>query len=481
MDRTLSLDELVAAVCSGRTTASELVGQALELATGPQARDLNIFTEVFDDCQKQAADIDRRQQASKPLGRLAGIPFAVKDNFLVAETKTTAAAPILNSFIAPYTGTCVQRLLDEDAILIGKTNLDAFAHGTTTENSCFGPTKNPADPSQVAGGSSGGSAAAVAAGICPFALGTETGGSVRLPASFCGAVGYKPTYGLLSRYGLVAMASSTDCPAIVANHSADVNLLLNIMSGVDSFDGTTIEAVDLKPQLPKQLRIGVISQFARDLKPEVAQAIDDAKSSLGSLPGVELVDVDLPSLDLALACYYILVPAEVSSNLSRYDGLRYGSGQIDGDDIKQVVSANRSAGFVAENKRRIMLGAYVLSSGYYEAYFARAQRVRQRLVDDFDRVFTQVDLLLSPVAPTTAFAPGSKSDPLSLYKMDLMTVPASLAGLPAISLPIGGLDHRPPVGLQLIGPVGQDGLVLSLADQIESSRTLMTAQAEVGS
>ena len=365
--------------------------------------------------------------------------------------------------------------------MIGKTNLDAFAHGTTTENSCFGPTKNPADPSQVAGGSSGGSAAAVAAGICPFALGTDTGGSVRLPASFCGAVGYKPTYGLLSRYGLVAMASSTDCPAIVANCSADVNLLLNIMSGVDSFDSTTIKAVDLKPQLPKQLRIGVISQFARDLKPEVAQAIDEAKSSLESLPGVELVDVDLPSLDLALACYYILVPAEISSNLSRYDGLRYGSGRIDGDDIKQVVSANRSAGFVAENKRRIMLGAYVLSSGYYEAYFARAQRVRQRLVDDFNRVFGQVDLLLSPVAPTTAFALGLKSDPLSLYKMDLMTVPASLAGLPAISLPIGGLDRRPPVGLQLIAPVGQDGLVLGLADQIEASRALTAAQAEVGS
>ena len=480
MDRSPLIADLVAAVSSGQQTAVELVEEALELAGSDKARDLNIFTEVLFDASQKAAEIDRRRQAGEPLGRLAGIPFAVKDNFLVGQTKTTAAAPILDNFVAPYTGTCVQRLLDEDAVLIGKTNLDAFAHGTTTENSAFGPTKNPANPAWVAGGSSGGSAAAVAAGVCPFALGTDTGGSVRLPASFCGAVGYKPTYGLLSRYGLVAMASSTDCPAIVANHSRDVVDLLAVMAGLDPFDGTTIELVDLKPEAPERPRVGVIKQFGQGLEPEVGAAIDRAKSLVESLGG-ELVEVDLPSLDLALACYYILVPAEVSSNLSRYDGLRYGSGLVDGDDISQVVSANRSAGFVAENKRRIMLGTYVLSSGYYEAYFERAQRVRRQLVDEFDRVFGRVDLLLSPVAPTTAFGLGSKTDPLALYEIDLMTVPASLAGLPAISLPIGGLDRRPPVGLQLIAPAGQDGLLLDWSARVEAAQ-LAAAQTEgVGS
>lgn len=479
MDKNSKIKDVVEDVKSGRTTAVDLVGRALELAQGREAADLNIFTEVLEEAQNQAEDIDSRRRGRGGLGCLAGIPFAVKDNFLVAETLTTAAAPILENFVAPYTGTCVQRLLDEDAVLIGKTNLDAFAHGTTTENSCRGPTKNPADPTSVAGGSSGGSAAAVAAGICPFALGTDTGGSVRLPASFCGAVGYKPTYGLLSRYGLVAMASSTDCPAIVANNSDDVQLLLEVMSGVDQFDSTTIEPVDLGPQVPGSLRIGVISQFGRGLEPPVAEAFDLAKDSIGSLPGIELLEVDLPILDLALACYYILVPAEVSSNLSRYDGLRYGSGGVGGDDVGRVISANRSAGFVAENKRRIMLGTYVLSSGYYEAYFERAQKVRQLLVDEFSRVFEKVDLLLSPVAPTTAFALGSKTDPLSLYEIDLMTVPASLAGLPAVSLPIGGVDSRPPVGLQLIGPAGSDGLVLGLSQKIETQKTLTAGRKGV--
>ena len=476
----MPIADLAAAVRSGRVTAAELVGRAVEMASSQTAGDLNIFTEVLASAEEKAAVIDRRRQAGESLGRLAGVPFAVKDNFLVADAKTTAAAPILDSFVAPYTGTCVQRLLDEDAVLIGKTNLDAFAHGTTTENSCFGPTKNPTDPSQVAGGSSGGSAAAVAAGTCSFALGTDTGGSVRLPASFCGVFGYKPTYGLLSRYGLVAMASSTDCSAIVANHSRDVSQLLEVMAGVDPADGTTIDGVDLQPVVPDRLRVGVITQFGVGLEPEVAAAIDGAKSLVESVGG-ELVEVDIPSLELALACYYVLVPAEVSSNLSRYDGLRYGSGRVDGGDIKQVVSANRSSGFVAENKRRIMLGTYVLSSGYYEAYFERAQRVRRQLVDEFDRVFEGVDLLLSPVAPTTAFGLGSKTDPLSLYKIDLMTVPASLAGLPAISLPVGGAARRPPVGLQLIAPAKRDGLLLGLSQKLEAASQPALNKAGAGS
>ena len=475
--KSASIDQLAQAVQTGEETAAGLVDQALAAASSPSSADLNIFTEVlFDSARTRAAEIDRRRRAGQSLGRLAGVPFAVKDNFLVKQTKTTAAAPILDNFVAPYTGTCVQRLLDQDAVLIGKTNLDAFAHGTTTENSCRGPTKNPTDPTQVAGGSSGGSAAAVAAGICPFALGTDTGGSVRLPASFCGVVGYKPTYGLLSRYGLVAMASSTDCPATLTNQAGDAGLLAEIMAGVDLFDGTTID----RPKLDwstdaKQLRVGLISEFGRGLEPAVETAMAEARSSVGDLAGIELVPVDLPSLELALACYYILVPAEISSNLSRYDGLRYGLGSNTKGSAGQVIAANRSAGFVAENKRRIMLGTYVLSAGYYEAYFDRAQRVRQRLVDDFSRIFEQVDLLLSPVASTTAFDLGSKTDPLALYQIDLMTVPASLAGLPAVSLPVGSRARRPPVGLQLIGPPGGDGRVLSLARRLETAWSKMSA------
>lgn len=465
------IDQLARAVQAGDETAAGLVDRALAAAAGPEAAGLNIFTEILADSARAAADkIDRKRQAGKSLGRLAGVPFAVKDNFLVGGTKTTAAAPILDSFTAPYTGTCVQRLLEEDAVLIGKTNLDAFAHGTTTENSGFGPTKNPADPALVPGGSSGGSAAAVAAGVCPFALGTDTGGSVRLPASFCGVVGYKPTYGLLSRYGLVAMASSTDCPATLTNSSAEAVRLAEIMAGIDPADGTTIDPGRLAPPPgKKQLRLGLISQFDRKLEPAVAAALEEARTAIAGQDGLEVMPVDLPSLDLALACYYILVPAEISSNLSRYDGLRYGATGGAAGQAGAVMTANRSAGFLAENKRRIMLGTYVLSSGYYDAYFDRAQRVRQRLVDDFARVFGEVDLLLSPVAPMTAFPLGSKTDPLALYQVDLMTVPASLAGLPAVSLPIGGLQRRPPVGLQLIGPAGGDGAVLGLARRLEDA------------
>ena len=475
------LNQLARAVKAGESTAAQLVDQALAAATSAEVAELNIFTEVLATARDQAAAIDRRRQAGQPLGRLAGVPFAVKDNFLVKQTITTAAAPILDNFLAPYTGTCVQRLLDQDAILIGKTNLDAFAHGTTTENSCRGPTKNPTNPNQVAGGSSGGSAAAVAAGVCPFALGTDTGGSVRLPASFCGVVGYKPTYGLLSRYGLVAMASSTDCPATLTNSVADAGLLAAIMAGVDPLDSTTIEppSVD-SSRSPKRLRLGVIAQFERDLEPAVAAALAEVRATAADLDGVELVSVDLPSLELALACYYILVPAEVSSNLSRYDGLRYGVQAATEGGVDQVVSANRSAGFVAENKRRIMLGTYVLSAGYYEAYFERAQRVRQRLVDELHRVFETVDLLVSPTAPTTAFDLGSKTDPLSLYQMDLMTVPASLAGLPAVSLPTGGSSRRPAVGVQLVGPAGRDGEVLDLAVRLEAAWSPAQIKTGVG-
>ena len=458
-------NQTVTAVSEGRLKARDLVQAALDRALDPKIKDLNIFTEVLSQpALAQAADIDRRQQAGAGLGSLAGIPFVVKDNFLVAGTLTTAAVPFLNNFQAPYTGTCVQRLLDQDAVLIGKTNLDSFAHGTTTENSCFGPTKNPLDPARVPGGSSGGSAAAVAAGVCGLALGTDTGGSVRLPAAFCGLVGYKPSYGCLSRYGLVAMASSTDCPAVIGQNVAGVGHLSRLMSGRDQFDQTSWDPEPdfWQRQLPKPVTIGLISQFQAGLSPPVAEAQDQAGQQLAASRQIRLVEVSLPSISLALAGYYILVSAEISSNLSRYSGWLYGRTD---DQQPELAEANRAAGFLDENKRRIILGTYVLSAGHYQAYYHKAQQLRTRLIAEFERAFDQVDFLVCPTAASGPFELGSKLKPVDLYQTDLMTVPASLAGLPAVSLPLPGSE---PAGLQLIGRFGQDDLLLEAAGLLET-------------
>ena len=357
--------------------------------------------------------------------------------------------------------------MDEDAILLGKTNLDAFAHGTSTENSYFGPTKNPHDQSLTPGGSSGGSAAAVAAGICPFSLGTDTGGSVRLPASFCGVFGFKPTYGLLSRYGIVAMASSTDCVAPITRNPGDAALLIDVLKGRDDMDGTTFSSGDLNvlsTELPARLRVGIIKEFSHDLEPAVQQTFNRSLDKLAD-SNWQLETISLPNINLALACYYVLVSAEISSNLSRYSGMHYGYRSSSGDGWQQVIDNSRQQGFMAENKRRIMLGTYVLSQGYYEAYYQKAQKLRTLLCQEFAQAFERFDVLLSPVSPTTAFRLGDKTaDPLQMYLADLMTVAPSLVGIPASSLPL----ESPilPVGLQIMTPQRTDNLNLKIAKEI---------------
>lgn len=463
----LGLRQIVTKTRTGELRPSVLVREAL--AKAARAGNLNIFTEILEKAAlEQAASLEEKIKSGQPLGRLAGVVFCVKDNFLLKDTKTSAAAPFLLDFTAPYTSTCLQRLLNEDAILIGKTNLDAFAHGTSTENSYFGPTRNPADTARTPGGSSGGSAAAVAAGICPLALGTDTGGSVRLPASFCGVYGFKPTYGLLSRYGVVAMASSTDCVAPLTRTPTDAAYVMEVMRGRDPHDGTTFDdgdlAVDARPPAtPPQL--GVIKQFRQNLDAEVSEAFEAAVAQLVAA-GWQVKEVSMPSIGLALACYYVLVSAEVSSNLSRYDGLRYGK-RLKGSDWEAAVARSRSSGFMAENKRRIMLGTYVLSQGYYEAYYQKAQRLRTLLCAEFADAFKQADALISPVSPATAFELGEKTaDPIQMYLADLMTVAPSLAGIPASSLPLP--SRGLPSGLQVMTPRKTDRLNLEIGEGIAS-------------
>lgn len=420
-------------------------------------------------CEERAlerADLVDNGQIS---GRLAGVPFVAKDNFLAFGSPTTAAAHFLESFEAPLQATAIEKLEAEGAICIGKANLDAFAHGGSTENSAFGPTKNAFDKSRVAGGSSGGSAVAVALGIVPFALGSDTGGSIRQPASFNGVVGVKPTYGTVSRYGVVAMASSTDTTGVLASSVDDATLVMDILAGQDKKDMTTL-ADFFEPEngvTPK--KVAVIKEFMTDdVDPQVRQivqsAIDDMKAR-----GHVVQEISLPLLKYALAIYYIVVPAEVSSNLGRYDGIRYGNRAANAKNLQEVYGLSRDQGFMPENKRRIMIGSYVLSSGFFDAYYLQAQKARTLLIDQFNAAFEKFDVLVGPVTPTTAFKLGENTqDPIKMYLADVMTVPASLAGLPAISVPAGKNNEGLAVGLQLIGPRRSDAMLLALAKQGEN-------------
>ncbi len=416
---------------------------------------------------KRADEVDAKLQKGENAGRLAGVPFLAKDNILTFDSKTTASSHMLENFEAPYQATVIEKLEAEGAICVGKTNLDAFAHGGSTENSYFGPTKNTYDDERVAGGSSGGSAVAVATGIVPFALGSDTGGSIRQPASYNGVVGLKPTYGSVSRYGVVAMASSTDVVGPITTSVEDARLVLDVIKGVDERDGTTIE---IEPLLStdKKLKIGVIRQcFGEGVDESVVRTTNETIEKLKAA-GHTVDEVDLPTFRHALAVYYIVVPAELTSNLARYDGIKYGT-QKDGADLTTVYEASRSAGFMDENKRRILIGNYVLSSGYYDAYYRKAQTVRTLIINEFNKAFSEHDILLSPTAPTPAFKLGENTgDPLQMYLADMMTVPASLAGVSAISVPAGTTETGLPVGVQLIAPMRQDSVVLSAAQQLEA-------------
>lgn len=405
-------------------------------------------------------------------GRLAGVPFAVKDNYLAFDGPTTAASRILENFTAPLQASAVERLEREGAICIGKTNLDSFAHGSSTENSAFGPTKNAVDDSKVAGGSSGGSAVAVALGIVPFALGTDTGGSIRQPASFNGVIGVKPTYGMISRYGVVAMASSTDVMGCFATTARDAELVTAIMAGKDEKDATTLDdyfapTIGTDEQ-ERPLRIGVIEDFMGEgTDTGVRDSVNDYVERLREQGhGVDMVK--LPMAKYSLAVYYIVVPAEIASNLARYDGVRYGARSPQATTLDELYGQSRDKGFVTESKRRILIGNYVLSSGYFDAYYQKAQQVRALLMQEFDTLFEQYDLLVSPVTPTTAFGFGENTDdPIKMYMSDAMTVGVSLAGLPALSVPAGASDGLP-VGVQLIADRRHDGLLFSVAAAMET-------------
>lgn len=464
-----SLSDIAQSVAQGKTSAVSLVEKSLKTIEDKKEYQA-IISLTKERALKRAKEIDERVAKGESVGRLAGVPFIAKDNFLTFGGETTAASNILKGFEAPYQATAIEKLEHEDAICVAKANLDAFAHGGSTENSDFMTTKNPHDKTRVPGGSSGGSAAAVALDLAPFALGTDTGGSIRQPASYSGVVGYKPTYGLVSRSGVVAMASSTDVIGPLTHSVEDAALVLDVMSGKDELDGTTIER-DHTPYtefaIPEKPKVGIIKEYMTDgLDPDVKKKTEAAIHAMKQ-NGAEITEVSLPSLPLALACYYIICPAEVSSNLSRYDGQRYGYSDTSAKNLDQSYELSRSNGFGEEAKRRIMIGTYVLSSGYYDAYYKKAQTIRTKLIKEFEQAFSKVDFLVGPTAPTVAFKIGQHSeDPLQMYLNDIMTVAVNLVGIPAVSIPAGYIDSLP-VGLQIMAPQKHDRALLSIASETE--------------
>ncbi len=436
---------------------------------------LNAFISVNPEtalADAKRADEERAAGSDKPL---LGLPIAHKDIFCIDGTRTTCGSKMLENFTAPYTATVVNRLSDAGTISLGKTNMDEFAMGSSNENSYFGDVINPwgDEVSRVPGGSSGGSAAAVAGQLAPASTGTDTGGSIRQPAAFCGLTGVKPSYGRCSRYGMIAFASSLDQAAPVTHTAEDAALLLNSMTGFDERDSTSIEIAsedftrDLEMPLDG-LKIGLPKEFfGEGLDDDIAQRVADAIKVYESL-GASVVDVSLPNAKLALAAYYVIAPAEASSNLARFDGVRYGYRTEHYDDLGQMYARTRSEGFGEEVKRRIMVGTYALSSGYYDAYYAKAQKVRRLISNDFDSLFQQVDVLMGPTTPTTAFTHGSRSDdPVAMYLNDIYTIPVNLAGLPAASIQCGLSSNELPIGLQLITPYLQESRLLQIAHQFQ--------------
>ena len=492
-------------IATKEKTAVSMVEEAL--AKAERCKNYNIFTSLNADAAlARAREIDKKIQKGEEVGPLAGVPYALKDNFLSHDGATTASSKILEPLKSPITATAVKKLEDAGAIMIGRTNMDSFAHGSSTENSYFGPTKNAYDETRVAGGSSGGSAVAVAKGIVQFATGTDTGGSIRQPASFNGVYGFKPTYGTISRYGVVAMASSTDCIGFFANSASDIDLLMQICSGQDENDLTTLPdyydkqtnatSGDLRDRRGARIgsvpvttgdatgapevalsacpeKIGIIKDFdLTKVDPAVKQAFDAKLAELKD-QGYEIIELDMPALKYALAVYYIIVPAEIASNLSRYDGIRYGYRHDDAKSLDDVFSMSRSAGFMPENKRRIMIGNFVLSSGFYDAYYLKAQKARTLIVKEYEKAFKNCDYIITPVAPNPAFKLGEKiGDPVSMYLEDVMSVPLNLAGVPGLAIPAGQTaptDTAPdglPIGLQIIGPRRSDQALLKFASTI---------------
>ena len=440
--------------------------------------DVHAFLSTTDEeALKQAAAVDAKIAAGEEISMLAGIPGAIKDNICVKGQKCTAASKMLEDWVSPYNATVIERLMAEDYVSIGKTNMDEFAMGSSTENSFFGPSKNPWNVDYVPGGSSGGSAAAVAAGEAVWTLGSDTGGSIRQPASFCGLVGLKPTYGLVSRYGLIAFASSLDQIGPITKDVTDAAIVLNSIAGHDERDSTSIpqEKVDYCDALVddvKGMKIGIPKEFfGEGIKAETRSAIDKA-IEFYKKAGAEIIPVSIPHVKSGVSIYYIIAPAEASSNLARYDGVSYGF-RADGDNIVDMYINTRNQGFGMEVKRRIMLGNYVLSAGYYDAYYKKALKVRRLLKEAFDKAYEQCDVLLAPSASGTAFKFGAFTDPLALYMEDICTVPVNLAGLPSISIPVGFHDGLP-LGMQIIGPTLGEKKILRAAYAFEQNHPEFT-------
>ncbi len=475
----MSAIEIAAAVSAGERSALEVVDEHLALIEQRDS-ELNAYNLVTaESAREQAAAIDAAVLAGEPVGRFAGVPLAMKDNMCTRGVPTTCSSKILEGWRPPYDATVVDRLREAGAVSVGKTNLDEFAMGSSTEHSAFGPTRNPHDPSRVPGGSSGGTAASVAAGFTPLGIGSDTGGSIRQPAAFCGVVGMKPTYGVVSRYGLIALASSLDQIGPFATNVTDAAALFDVIAGHDPLDSTSIR--DFEPtaeavldQGVDGLRVGVVKELtggpggvpglAADVLARTTSAVE-ALAAAGAL----VDEVSVPSSTLGLSAYYLVMPAEASSNLARYDGVRYGL-RVDGSTTPEMNTATRTAGFGAEVKRRIMLGTYALSAGYYDAFYGKALKVRTMMLDDFARVYENFDVLVTPTTPTTAFELGARTqDPLTMYVNDVCTIPSNLTGHPAISVPFGvGVDGMP-VGVQVLAPALHDAQTFRVAAVLEAA------------
>jgi aspartyl-tRNA(Asn)/glutamyl-tRNA(Gln) amidotransferase subunit A len=469
----LSLSQMVAALRAGDVSSRESTQAFLERIErlNPQ---LNAYLTIIPDkalAQADAADIRLRNWRKNPddgIAPLLGVPVAIKDVLCVADVRCTCGSRILENFEPPFNATSVERLLAAGVVILGKTNTDEFAMGSSTENSAYGPTHNPWDLERVPGGSSGGSAAAVAARLAPVALGTDTGGSVRQPASLCGVTGIKPTYGRVSRYGLVAYGSSLDVVGVLGRSAADIAPLFTLMAGYDPLDATTIETpipeINLSDPIDlSELRVGVPREyFIRGIQPEVESTVREAIQALESL-GAEIREISLPHTRYAVPVYYLIAPAEASANLARYDGIRYGP-RVPADEMWEIFRRTRGTRFGPEVKRRIMLGTYALSAGYYEAYYGQAQKVRTLIKGDFEEAFKNVDVIAAPVAPTTAFRIGEHTeDPLAMYLEDMFTLPANLAGVPGLSFPVGFDSQGLPVGMQLMGAHFQEKTLFQMA------------------
>jgi len=476
--------DLAGSVRSGARRAQDVLEQYLAVVDERES-EVHAFNLVLvDEARGQAAAVDELVASGRDPGPLAGVPIALKDNLCTRGLPTTCSSRILEGWRPPYDATVVERLRAAGAVVVGKTNMDEFAMGSSTESSAFGPTRNPHDTTRVPGGSSGGSAAAVAAGFAPLALGSDTGGSIRQPAALCGVVGLKPTYGTVSRYGLIAFASSLDQIGPFATTVADAALTLDVIGGHDPCDSTSLNrptplTLSVLDDGVDGLTVGVLTELLDGADPDVAARVRQAADTFAAA-GARVEEVSVPEVRLGLSAYYLIAPAEASSNLARYDGVRFGL-RVDAEDTVAMNTATRSAGFGAEVKRRIMLGTYALSAGYFDAYYGQALRVRTLIIEGFARAYQRCDLLLGPTTPTTAFELESKvDDPLQMYLSDVCTIPSNLAGHPAISVPFGSGADGLPVGVQLLAPALQEGTLMRGAAVLEAGAPDPTATVSAG-